>query len=87
MDFAVGDFVWREDDVPYPLAIYVGRCPSDAWARVRTPDGKWRIWEKSKLSNMTGIGLDEEDTREFEKIFPWLPRWRLQKALTSRAAN
>lgn len=76
MTFHAGDLVWRDENVAHPVAIVVGRCPGDAWIRVRTPDGKWRIWQKSKLSNMSRIGLDNEDTQEFEKLFPWLPRWR-----------
>lgn len=55
--FQVGDLVFHhrmDDDSPAPsdYGVVWGFCPGPNWIRVKTHDGKYRIWAKGRVVNV-----------------------------------
>lgn len=66
----VGDVVFREDmaDKDRPcLAVVTGLAPSPRWVRVRTDDGRYRVWLADRCWVVEDKEFEQEVRAEIEK--------------------
>lgn len=62
----IGDIVFhRYENHPSPAAKVTGFCGAPKFVRVKTPDGRHRIWAASNF-----FKLNDEQTEDFRGLFP-----------------
>jgi hypothetical protein len=61
----VGDLIFhRYDNHPSPAAMVTGYCTSPDFVRVKTPDGRHRIWHRRNF-----FKLNDEQSDDFASLF------------------